>query len=137
MATENPLAWYQEGLRFQCTECGKCCTGGPGYVWVTPEEMEEIAQILELDLHTFCQKYVRKIGERYALKERTNWDCVFLKGKRCTVYKVRPKQCRTFPWWDGVLRSKESWEETGSYCEGINDEAPLVSFDEIERVRQS
>ena len=31
--------WYAEGLRFKCTECGQCCTGAPGYVWVNEEEV--------------------------------------------------------------------------------------------------
>ena len=35
--------WYKEGLRFKCTECGKCCTGAPGYVWVNKEEVAEMA----------------------------------------------------------------------------------------------
>ncbi|MFM7740581.1 MAG: YkgJ family cysteine cluster protein, partial [Planctomycetota bacterium] len=26
--------WYKDGLRFQCSQCGDCCTGGAGYVWV-------------------------------------------------------------------------------------------------------
>ena len=25
--------WYRDGLRFQCTQCGNCCTGDPGVVW--------------------------------------------------------------------------------------------------------
>jgi len=34
---------------------------------------------------------------------------VFLKDKQCTVYPVRPAQCRTFPWWKENLSSKEAW----------------------------
>ena len=30
----NPDTWYHLGLRFQCTGCGDCCTGAPGYVWI-------------------------------------------------------------------------------------------------------
>src|SRR5262245_18529291 len=26
--------WYQDGLEFTCTRCGKCCTGEPGFVSV-------------------------------------------------------------------------------------------------------
>ena len=32
--------WYKDGLRFQCTGCGDCCTGGPGYVWVNQAEID-------------------------------------------------------------------------------------------------
>ena len=27
------------GLRFECTQCGDCCTGAPGYVWVNKAEI--------------------------------------------------------------------------------------------------
>ena len=27
--------WYAEGLKFTCSQCGNCCTGGPGYVWIS------------------------------------------------------------------------------------------------------
>ena len=32
--------WYADGLPFTCTQCGDCCTGDPGYVWVTDEVMQ-------------------------------------------------------------------------------------------------
>ena len=34
MTADSP-EWYRDGLRFECTRCGACCTGAPGYVWVT------------------------------------------------------------------------------------------------------
>ena len=30
--------WYEQGLRFGCTQCGNCCTGPEGAVWFTEEE---------------------------------------------------------------------------------------------------
>jgi len=42
--------WYQDGLRFKCTGCGQCCTGSPGYVWVSPEEAEAMAKHLKIPL---------------------------------------------------------------------------------------
>src|SRR5262249_1390597 len=35
--------WYQDGLRFECTRCGKCCSGFPGFVWVSEAELQAIA----------------------------------------------------------------------------------------------
>ena len=29
-----PPTWYADGLRFTCTQCGNCCTGQPGFVWI-------------------------------------------------------------------------------------------------------
>ena len=38
--------WYSGGLAFECTRCGHCCTGDPGFVWVTEEELAAIAKFL-------------------------------------------------------------------------------------------
>lgn len=127
--------WYNEGLRFQCTGCGKCCTGFPGYVWVTEQEIVAMAARLKLPLDEFSAKYVRKVGDRFSLKEHhKTYACVFLEGNKCKVYEDRPKQCQTFPWWSENLASKQDWQDAGKNCEGINHpEAPLISLEEIEK----
>ena len=129
------LPWYKEGLRFQCTECGKCCTGSPGYVWVEEEEMAAMAAALEISLELFKKRYIRSCHGRLALIEKKapngDYDCIFLKEKRCQVYQARPVQCRTFPWWKHNLSSPESWKLAAQECEGINDEAPLWSYEKI------
>ena len=51
--------WYADGLRFQCTGCGNCCTGPPGTVWFTEEEGRAIAASLGLDEATFLRRFVR------------------------------------------------------------------------------
>lgn len=124
--------WYAEGLNFKCTGCGKCCTGSPGYVWVTLNEIEEIADHLQLSLDEFSQKYLRKVKGRFSLKEHpSTYDCAFLKDNKCEIYEVRPTQCRTYPWWPKNLKSKKDWQEAATYCEGISLEAPLVPIEVI------
>lgn len=134
----SPLPWYKEGLHFQCTECGKCCTGASGYVWVTEQEMESIAQHLNLSVESFKKKYTRQKNNRYALIERKSlegdYDCIFLKDKKCMIYQTRPKQCRTFPWWKENLTSEASWKLAAQSCEGINNEAPLVPYEVIDEL---
>jgi Fe-S-cluster containining protein len=127
--------WYKDGLRFKCTECGKCCTGGPGYVWITEQEMENIARLLNITTELFKRKYIRQVNNRFALVEKKsqNFDCIFLKDKKCMVYQARPKQCRTYPWWRENLNTPESWKIAAQTCEGINDEASIVPFEEIEK----
>ena len=44
MAEELP--WYHEGLSFTCSQCGDCCTGAPGYVWVNNEEIAALAAMV-------------------------------------------------------------------------------------------
>lgn len=134
MTQSKSLPWYQDGLRFKCTECGQCCTGAPGAVWISDEEISNLCQLLNLDKETLETKYLRRISGRWALQERNpNYDCVFLDGKKCTVYQARPLQCRTFPFWPGSVQSPEAWKHAATYCEGINEEAPIVPFEEIQK----
>lgn len=131
----SPLPWYEEGLHFRCTECGRCCTGSPGFVWVTDEEMKGIAATLDMPLAVFKRKYIRRRDNRYALIEKKteegDYDCIFLENKKCKIYQNRPKQCRTYPWWRENLTTRQSWQLAADECEGINDEAPLVSYSHI------
>lgn len=130
--------WYKDGLTFSCTQCGACCTGGPGYVWVSLEEVQILADHLHLSLEEFSKKYLRKIGNRFSLLEKPKtYDCIFLEGKKCTVYEARPSQCKTYPFWDGILESKERWEQEKKNCEGISDKAPLLSLASIEKKRKN
>jgi uncharacterized protein len=112
--------WYKEGLRFQCTGCGDCCTGAPGYVWVNKEEIRALADEVGLDIPEFESRYVRQIGVRKSLVEYKNGDCVFFDGqtRKCRVYSVRPRQCRTWPFWDSNIRTPEAWAETCQVCPG-------------------
>lgn len=133
MKDKNSDPWYKEGLCFECTECGQCCTGAPGYVWVSPEEIESMATFLNLSVETFREKYVRKVDGRLSLiEDPKTFDCVFLKDKKCTLYSVRPTQCRTFPWWPQHLISEKNWEKAGKFCEGIRPNARLVSSEKIQ-----
>lgn len=127
--------WYKKGLNFKCTGCGRCCSGAPGYVWVSEEEINEMATHLKMDLDQFVKKYIRIVGDRVSLIERRlgpDFECVFLKGKQCMIYEVRPKQCKTFPWWPQNLESKKAWDEVALECEGINPLAPLIPLEIIE-----
>lgn len=134
------LPWYKEGLRFQCTGCGKCCSGSPGYVWISEVEIEAAAKFLNISVEMFKRKYIRQRYNRFALTEikavNNEYDCVFLKDKKCTIYPVRPKQCQTFPWWKQNLNSEESWNLAAKDCEGIHADAPVVPYDEIEKQLQ-
>jgi Fe-S-cluster containining protein len=111
--------WYREGLRFQCTRCGECCRGAPGYVWVTEAEVTRVASFLGMDRTTFRQEFVRLVGDRLSLKEREDGDCVFYRGG-CLVYPVRPTQCAIFPFWETNLRTRDDWERLADECPGVN-----------------
>ena len=153
LPTIDPSVWYADGLRFECTQCGNCCSGAPGYVWITEKDMVKIAAYLKMEFDEFTRTYVRRInhgGEaRYSLIEKPDYDCVFLTrtgGKAgCSIYPVRPTQCRTWPFWTDVVRSPETWRKTArggaagnGGCPGMLDpKARLYDLQHIETCRQN
>lgn len=118
--TSRPATpWYRKGLQFQCTQCGKCCGGEPGYIWMTPAEIRAVAEALGLHVLDFCSMYVAEYPQGFSLREMDNGDCCLLQGGRCSVYDVRPLQCRTWPFWRSNLSSQAAWAEAGRRCPGI------------------
>ena len=117
--------WYRAGLKFECTQCGNCCSGDPGYVWATKEEIRLISKFLGWTDDSMRAKHLRRVGLRYSLTEKPDGDCIFLKredGKTmCTIYPVRPLQCRTWPFWSRNLRSSNTWNEAHKTCPGMNN----------------
>ena len=126
--------WFKDGLRFECTECGDCCTGAPGYVWVNGDEIRALAKAVGLSPEEFEATYVRKVGARRSLTEYENGDCVLFDPERrqCMAYEVRPRQCRTWPFWESTASTPEDWQETCRDCPGCGQGA-LVSAREIVR----
>ncbi len=124
--------WYAAGLRFQCTQCGNCCTGAPGFVWVTDEEIAAIAEYLRVSIGEVRLMHTRLVGNRVSLREHPNGDCVFFdpRTRRCTVYPARPVQCRTWPFWRSHLASPQAWEDVKTTCPGI-DQGPLYALEDI------
>ena len=108
------LWWEDEGVRFECRGCGRCCGGEPGEIWVTPAERAKIAAELGMDEITLRKECLRRVDGRLGIKEKENYDCYFLDGgtKRCKIYKVRPLQCRMFPFWPSMLSDKRVWITT-------------------------
>ena len=153
--------WYAEGLNFTCSQCGNCCTGGPGYVWISREEIVRLAEFLKITPQETVEKYCRKEGGRFSLtefrNEAGNYDCVFLKEekvrvpapggaagetvvqtrRRCTVYEVRPLQCRTWPFWPENLWSKKTWDHAAKRCHGMNAGRRHFTLDQIAALRDA
>ncbi len=130
----DPTPWYHEGLRFNCTQCGNCCTGGPGVVWVTEEEIKAIAEFRGLSLGEMRINHTRLVAGRVSLREFANGDCTFLDGRtrRCTIYPVRPVQCRTWPFWNSNLETPTTWQRARAICPGM-DQGDLVQLEVIQQ----
>ncbi|MFG0258138.1 MAG: YkgJ family cysteine cluster protein [Phycisphaerales bacterium JB043] len=140
--TANANEWYSDGLHFECTCCGECCTGSTGYVAVTSDECDTIARKLGISSDEFLATYTHTMKhgrEGISLNEHKTehgYDCVFLDrdtepGKAlCAIHDARPQQCRTWPFWPENIASPRAWQRTSRACEGIN-QGRLYTIDEI------
>jgi len=130
---KSKTKWYAEGLAFECTQCGECCSGEPGYVFVDDAEIVQLQAAMKMDAEEFASKFLRRVGNQISLVEYPDGDCIFLepKTRRCMVYEARPIQCRTWPFWDSNLATKKDWKETCEVCPGAG-KGKLVPLAEIE-----
>jgi uncharacterized protein len=125
--------WYRDGLRFECTRCGRCCGGEPGFVWVNDEELQAIAEFRGETREEVIGLYTRYINGNRSLREKLNHDCTFYDREQgCTIYPVRPRQCRTWPFWQSTAGTAEAWEDTQEKCPGAGH-GQLISEEEITR----
>ncbi len=129
--------WYRDGLQFECTQCGGCCAGEPGFVWVNRDEVLALARAMEMDEEAFRHKFVRQVGSRSSLVEYPDGDCIFLdpKTRGCLVYESRPTQCRTWPFWSSNIKTREDWRQTCEVCPGAG-QGKLYDIEQIETARK-
>jgi Fe-S-cluster containining protein len=100
-------------------------------VWVSPEEIERLAQYRGQTVQEFSSQFVRKVGRRYSLIEKPGGDCIFWdKSAGCTVYPARPVQCQTWPFWPENVEKPADWEHVKSICPG-SGHGRLYTVDEI------
>ena len=144
--------WYADGLQFTCTQCGNCCTGDPGWVWASKIEIDRLAVHLGITAREVVRKYCRRVDGRLSFKETRrgdNYDCIFLKEidqtrddgvkfkKRvCSVYEVRPLQCRTYPFWPELIRTPTNWARAAKRCPGMN-QGKRYAIERIHEIRDS
>jgi len=90
-----------DSFNFQCQRCGECCHDPPG---LNPKEVIKLAEYLGVTKPQFFGRYTSIHKDSYygwkVKLKKTNDYCIFLKidGKSsCSVYEVRPRQCRGRP----------------------------------------
>lgn len=137
MSNDEESPWYQDGLRFECTQCGRCCRG-PGNVWVTDDEIERLAVHVERSVEAFRAEYVKRAGRRgLVLTQKRNQDCVFWNEEHgCQVYSSRPRQCLTYPFWRANLTSEYEWQSERRSCPGVN-QGPLHDRHSIDALKEN
>ena len=116
----------KEGYSFKfdsgrCSACkGFCCRGASGRIWVNRKEMENICRFLNIQPWDALVTHFYKVQGSWSIKEiarEDEWWCLFLDEEGCcTIYDVRPAQCRSFPFWR-VYRDQP--EKVAGECPGV------------------
>ena len=128
--------FFDQGIRFECQQCGACCTGDPGIVYVDTNEVTRIAEYLSDEIPSFAaEKYLFPLKAGHGIKEHSDGRCFFY-NSGCTIYPVRPNQCKTYPFWFENLRSKKKWKHVSKECPGIGC-GPLHNKEKILEIVQS
>lgn len=132
MASREP--WYQDGVRFDCSKSGKCCTAHGQYdrVYLADDEAEAVAALLGLTLEQLERDHCR-FEDGWRLVRFRDGGCGFLDGKRCSVYEARPVQCRTWPFWRENLHRATWKKDVAAFCPGVG-QGRLYTREEIDAI---
>jgi hypothetical protein len=92
--------FYADGLDFSCRACSVCCRHEPGFVFLSEEDVADLAAVKDVTADEFSKMYCRWVlwsdgkggsVERLSLRERTSGtgiersdDCIFWRDE-CTV----------------------------------------------------
>jgi Fe-S-cluster containining protein len=124
----------ERGLRFECTQCGKCCwtRGEYSHVYLTKGDLAQLAGALGLSVPETRKRYTFRDENGWTELDFTGGRCVMLDAKTnlCTVYESRPTQCRTFPFWPEMIRRGGWAAEAKRICEGVGH-GRVVPKDEV------
>ena len=128
----------ERGLRFECTQCGKCCwtRGEYSHVYLTREDLTQLAAALGLTVAEARARYTFRDENGWTELDFTGGRCVMLDGETnlCKVYESRPTQCRTFPFWPELLRRGTWTAEARRICEGVGIGGVVPAADVARRI---
>ncbi len=107
----------------RCSTCdGNCCIGESGYIWINDGEINALSKYLKITTNELKAKYLFMVNNKYSIKEKllskNNYACAFfdVDKKQCSIYKARPSQCRSFPFWEYF---KQNVDELKQECPAI------------------
>ena len=113
---------YSKVIKFECQGSSNCCVsrGSYGFVYVSKKDIKRLSKYTNLYIKDFIHLYCDKTDGFIHFKEKLkNGNCQFLKNKRCDVYKARPTQCRTWPFWKENMNTKTWNNEIANFCPGV------------------
>jgi Fe-S-cluster containining protein len=106
-------------LRFECQPgCTNCCEQ-QGFVYLTADDMQRIAEYVGMAAKDFERRYVYRTKHLLRLRVPRQQQCHFLRDGGCSIHAVKPVQCRTFPFWPELIDDKREWKKTAQWCPGM------------------
>ena len=110
------------GLRFECQPgCTNCCEQ-QGFVYLTNDDLNRIAQYVGMTVGEFERRYVYRTRNLLRLRVPRHQQCSFLRDGGCSIHAVKPVQCRLFPFWPELVDAKDGkreWKKAAAWCPGI------------------
>ncbi len=114
---------FEKGIKFKCQGSANCCIsrGNHGYVYLSKDDLNKLANFFNLNKNEFKKKYCKITNGFIHLKEfkKNKGNCLFLINNRCSVYRARPIQCRTWPFWNENMNAKTWNKEIALFCPGV------------------
>lgn len=105
-------------IAFECQpNCTRCCEV-KGNVYLTEDDLKNIAAYLGMSEGDFEAKYVVRTKTLLRLRKPRNSQCHFLDGG-CRVHPVKPVQCRLYPFWPELVERPANWRREAAACPGI------------------
>lgn len=113
---------------FECKLCGECCYGEGG-IFMSDEEVSNIAEFLNLTREIFVEQYCETRRSRLYIKTGPTGFCFFFdKEKQCLIHPVKPWRCVQWPFFEAIIADKQNWELAREACPGINPECSFKDF---------
>jgi uncharacterized protein len=80
--------------QIDCGKCANCCKSCSPILQMP--DIQRMAKHFNMEPESFQQRYLENEGEEngYSFRER---PCPFLQENRCTIYRQRPNDCRSYP----------------------------------------
>ena len=131
------MSFYDEGIKFSCQRCGHCCTS-EGYVFITQEDLDNLMNNEGFSLEDLKNHYFSTFRGYTVLRDNASGACIFWDNeiKGCKIYKNRPVQCRTYPFWKINFKQQSDFEREEKECPGIG-QGKLYSKEEIDKLLET
>ncbi len=104
-----------------CDKCGACCRTFKK-TKITKRELKQIANRLDISWQKLLKRLqTRLIGGNCFIHQ----PCIFLKDSLCSIYDIRPSNCRAFPLYAIIEKPALLLKDPGFTCK-ILEEARIV-----------